>query len=1002
MLLRAMFIVPLLLMLTLSGSTGQGNTTNTNSSPTFRTNTSATTTTPENIISSPTFKTNTSATTTTPGTFTTAKTNPDRTSYESSEAPSDYPTYYHYPGMCRCPGVSINCMRQEMRNSTYEECPPCPTSCSIPAPECSSNSECASGRGCEIRDDSSYKCESESEVGERCRYLDSCLDKEDCQMLLSGRKIEQICSPGLFCREIQRYDCIVIGECVSIENASNIEARCLQEQGTSSSHCSLNGNYKCSSTEKNADGSVIQTCYNITSGETIKTIERRSETDVIQEYCRRRSLATCRTGNGIVVLSGDAVDDPNDRCSYCLCDNGVMDRSVCRTNPRCVQAPENCHFDGRIIPHGRVINSKYTCAQMRCENGDLIGSTLDEDCDGIEDVDACYGGHDTELVCAISSGMRTRIPKCKAMSIGANYSDGRCGEDEVCECLNGEICVHKTQPRDICIAADENGCKYKRCIPINSNITCTTESRNRPVCSSNGVSYNSECEAFINQDFDIQYLRACDDPFCLNTNGGKGFCGFDNVTYSNLCELEIATGNTIRDYDGGCEMKTDEVSNKCETILAGCEFTTKASDSRCPIPGAQGILHIDVDEVQNYAFRKGKTEVDINDLCLEAESDWEILTDFPLYNDQCEFTCRHKYDTVGAIVIQVKAVSGKDCVECGERLGVFIQRLREDKIGKRISEMRRRRQTDESQSSGCGLFISPSELENDPSFQSSGNTITKSVFLIIASFVLTFMVQILILLCLLWLMSIDIRVRGQMAFDGLRDVATADTSTTSVTSTAGSSTTNSITSTAGISTANNVMLVDRDSTTSSTTSSSATRSTGSSTTNSITSTAGISTANNVMLVDRDSTTSSTTSSSATRSTGSSTTNSITSTAGSSTTNSITSRAGSSTTNSITSRAGSSTTSSSATRSTGSSTTNSVTRSAINSNPTTTYNDPTFGSGTTLASTTLYAALGSILTVILLLGGIMMFMSSALMYYCCVKCIKRYKKSNKIDIVTYLN
>eukprot|EP00800_Vazella_pourtalesii_P001182 TRINITY_DN10995_c0_g1_i2.p1 TRINITY_DN10995_c0_g1~~TRINITY_DN10995_c0_g1_i2.p1 ORF type:complete len:397 (-),score=91.49 TRINITY_DN10995_c0_g1_i2:45-1235(-) len=394
-------------------------------------------------------------------------------------------------------------------------------------------------------------------------------------------------------------------------------------------------------------------------------------------------------------------------------------------------------MDGRTVSHGRVLNSRNSCAQMRCVDGTFIESTLDEDCDGIDDIDPCIDQQDTDLVCATSSGIKTHVPKCKAIALRANYSNGRCGEDEVCDCESDEICVSKTKPRDMCIAADESGCKTKRCIPIDSNVTCTTENRNTPVCSSSGISYNSECEAFVNQDFDIKYIRACDDVMCEDS--GEGFCGYDNVTYDNLCELEFVTGDTIRDYNGRCEMRRQqEVSVKCERIPEGCEFTTRASDSRCPIPGAQGVLHIDVDEVQEYAFRKGKSEVDIRDVCREAESDWEILTGYPVYNDKCEFTCRHKYDTVGAVVVQVKAVSGIDCVECGKRLREFIERLREDKSGEVISESRRRRQTEGSESSGSGLFISPSELENDSSFQNAASSSTASLLILLASFVLSF------------------------------------------------------------------------------------------------------------------------------------------------------------------------------------------------------------------------------------------------------------------------
>ena len=78
---------------------------------------------------------------------------------------------------------------------------------------------------------------------------------------------------------------------------------------------------------------------------------------------------------------------------------------------------------------------------MRCVDGTFVESTLDEDCDGIDDVDPCTDQQDTDLVCATSSGIRTHVPKCKAIALGANYTNGRCGEDEVCNCENDEICV---------------------------------------------------------------------------------------------------------------------------------------------------------------------------------------------------------------------------------------------------------------------------------------------------------------------------------------------------------------------------------------------------------------------------------------------------------------------------------------------------------------------------------------------------------------------------------
>ena len=157
--------------------------------------------------------------------------------------------------------------------------------------------------------------------------------------------------------------------------------------------------------------------------------------------------------------------------------------------------------------------------------------------------------------------------------------------------------------------------------------------------------------------------------------------------------------------------------------------------------GAQGVLYIDVEEAKDFAFRKGKSELTGRDLCEEALSDWEMLTQLQLSDTSCEVTCRPKYDTVGAIIVQVRAVQGTDCVTCGDRLKLFIRKLREDKSGESSgtsTSNRRRRQTDDSESTGSGLFISPSELANDPTYYASGamNLLSSSLLVLISLFII--------------------------------------------------------------------------------------------------------------------------------------------------------------------------------------------------------------------------------------------------------------------------
>ena len=142
----------------------------------------------------------------------------------------------------------------------------------------------------------------------------------------------------------------------------------------------------------------------------------------------------------------------------------------------------------------------------------------------------------------------------------------------------------RTDRSDICISADASGCRIKQCVATNESITCTTDETNRPVCSSSGVTYQSECEAFVKLDHNIKYTRACDASLCLDTNDGKGFCGYDNVTYKNLCELEMKAGHTMVDYKGMCRMDPG-INEDCDQIPDRCEFATRASDAVCPVAG---------------------------------------------------------------------------------------------------------------------------------------------------------------------------------------------------------------------------------------------------------------------------------------------------------------------------------------------------------------------------------------------------------------------------------
>ena len=122
--------------------------------------------------------------------------------------------------------------------------------------------------------------------------------------------------------------------------------------------------------------------------------------------------------------------------------------------------------------------------------------------------------------------------------------------------------------------------------------------------------------------------------------------------------------------------------------------------------------------------------MDISDLCEVVEADWEKLTGFNIKDDKCELTCRPKYDTAGALVVQARAETGQ-CTTCGNRMKDFITKVREGKSTNTVTGGRSRRQTDDSDYSG--LFINPSELTNDPSFHNGAYSLMASSLLILIS-----------------------------------------------------------------------------------------------------------------------------------------------------------------------------------------------------------------------------------------------------------------------------
>ena len=168
--------------------------------------------------------------------------------------------------------------------------------------------------------------------GDSCTYIKNCFNREDCPSQVSGERREKLCGERLFCRATSpTTDCVVTGMCVGVGSAASDEAKCLME-GSDDTRCSADGNYLCSITETRDNGETVQTCYDTDTGMVIRTnilddTQRNGEVDC------RESLDSCTSISKRVVLSGEKVDNPNDRCSYCLCKDGVIDLTQCVRKP---------------------------------------------------------------------------------------------------------------------------------------------------------------------------------------------------------------------------------------------------------------------------------------------------------------------------------------------------------------------------------------------------------------------------------------------------------------------------------------------------------------------------------------------------------------------------------------------------------------------------------------------------------------------------------------------